>query len=506
MQIISGDRVIDRATFESHVLSVANGLKSLGIGEDDAVLVLMRNDIEFLEASHAIARLGAFVVPLNWHGTADDIAFVANDCGATCAVGHVDLIPLLAKSPAMPVVAVPVSGHVAREYRSASAPAAPDTSITWQSLLDTPPADLPPKAAREPIIYTSGTTGKPKGVRRFTMDAAAAERMRQMLASAFGLSDGMRTLVVSPLYHSGPASYLRAAMATMRTDGLVVIHPKFDAEAVLQAFEAHRIERLWMVPTMFIALLKLPREVRERYDLSSLRHVLHTAAPCPVDVKRRMIEWFGPVIHEFYGSTEVGPVAVANSRDALARPGTVGRITPDSDVAIVGEDGTHLGPGEIGEIAACNRFFPNFTYWNREADRRALDRGDLMATGDVGYRDTDGYLFLCDRKSHMIISGGVNIYPAEIEAVVLEHPSVKDCAVFGIPDERFGEAVALAVEPAQGAAVSEAEMSAFLKSRVASYKMPKLIQFHDALPREDTGKIFKRVLRQPFWQQTGRSI
>ena len=295
-------------------------------------------------------------------------------------------------------------------------------------------------------------------------------------------------------------------MATMRTDGRVVIHPRFDAEATLRAIEQHRIDRLWMVPTMFVTLLKLPEDIRRKYDVSSLRHVLHTAAPCPVEVKRRMIDWFGPVIHEFYGSTEVGPVAVATSQDAITRPGTVGRITADSNVAIISEDGAHAGPGEIGEIAARNRFFPNFTYWHRDADRRALDRGDLIATGDVGYRDEDGYLFLCDRKSHMIISGGVNIYPAEIESIVLEHPLVKDCAVFGVPDERFGEAVALAIEPAPGASISETEVSAFMKGRLASYKMPKLIQFHDALPREDTGKIFKRILRQPFWEQTGRSI
>ena len=507
MQIISGDRTIDRQTFEAHVLSVASGLKALGVGEDDAVLVLMRNDIEFLEASHAIARLGAFVVPLNWHGTADDIMFVATDSGASAAIAHADLLPLLAKIPSMPIVTVPVSEHVSNEYGLSSDRPAPRPATTWDALLATQPADLPPKAAREPIIYTSGTTGKPKGVRRFPFGSPDdAENMRRMLASAFGLTDGMRTLVVSPLYHSGPASYLRAAMATMRTDGRVVIHPRFDAEATLRAIEQHRIDRLWMVPTMFVTLLKLPEDIRRKYDVSSLRHVLHTAAPCPVEVKRRMIDWFGPVIHEFYGSTEVGPVAVATSQDAITRPGTVGRITADSNVAIISEDGAHAGPGEIGEIAARNRFFPNFTYWHRDADRRALDRGDLIATGDVGYRDEDGYLFLCDRKSHMIISGGVNIYPAEIESIVLEHPLVKDCAVFGVPDERFGEAVALAIEPAPGASISETEVSAFMKGRLASYKMPKLIQFHDALPREDTGKIFKRILRQPFWEQTGRSI
>jgi long-chain acyl-CoA synthetase len=295
-------------------------------------------------------------------------------------------------------------------------------------------------------------------------------------------------------------------MATMKTSGLVLIHPRFDAERMLHAIETHRIDRLWMVPTMFVALLKLPEEVRRKYDVSSLRYIIHSAAPCPVEVKRRMIEWFGPVVYEFYGSTELGPVAVARPEDAINKPGTVGRVTKDSQVAILAEDGERLGPGAIGEIAARSRCFPDFTYWNREADRRALDRGDLVATGDIGYFDEDGYLFLCDRKSHMIISGGVNIYPAEIESIALEHPKIKDCAAFGIPDEKYGEAIALAVEKAPNAEISEAEIASFLQERVASYKVPKLIEFHASLPREDSGKIFKRVLRQPFWEQTGRNI
>lgn len=507
MEIVSGARRIGRHDFEAHVRSVAAVLHGFGIADDDAVLILMRNDIEFLEASQAVTHLGAYVVALNWHGTAGDILYIAKDCGAKAVIVHADLLPLVASLPPMPLIVVPVAEHIAAEYKSSAAAADGQAALTWEEALRAPPIESPPKVAREPILYTSGTTGTPKGVRRLPLGSVeAVARMRETLAGAFGLRDGMRTLVVSPLYHSGPASYLRSGMALMKTDGLVVIHPKFDAERLLEAVERYKIDRLWMVPTMFVTLLKLPDEVRRRYDVSSLTHVIHTAAPCPADVKRKMIEWLGPVVYEFYGSTEVGPVTVAGPQEALERPGTVGRVTVDSEVAILGDNGERLGAGEIGEIAARNRYFPNFTYWNREADRRALDRGELIATGDIGYFDPDGYLYLCDRKSHMIISGGVNIYPAEIESIVLEHPQIKDCAAFGIPDEKFGEAIALAVERANGAELTEDDIAAFLKPRMASYKMPKLIQFHASLPREDSGKIFKRVLRQPFWEQTGRNI
>lgn len=507
MKIVSGTRSIGHDEFDRQVRSLASSLVELGVGEDDAVLILMRNDIEFLIASHAVTHVGGYVVALNWHGTAADISYVADDCGARLAIAHVDLVHLLAEAPNMSFIPVPVADHISAEYGVESPPERPESALDWRAMLASPEIRTPPSVAREPIIYTSGTTGKPKGVRRFPMRTAGdVEKMRGTLGAAFGLKDGMRTLVCSPLYHAGPASYLRAAMATMRTDGLVLIHPKFDPEKLLQAIEDHGIDRLWMVPTMFVTLLKLPEEIRRRYDVSSLRHIIHSAAPCPVDVKKGMIEWFGPVIFEFYGSTEVGPVTVASPQDAIDRPGTVGKVTADCTVVVMGDDGAALKAGEIGEIAARNRYFPEFTYWHREADRRALDRGELIATGDIGYFDGDGYLYLCDRKSHMIISGGVNIYPAEIESIALAHPKIKDCAAFGIPDEKFGEGIALAVERTGDAVLTEAEVMLFLKDKMASYKLPKLIQFHASLPREDSGKIFKRVLRQPFWEQTGRNI
>jgi len=261
-----------------------------------------------------------------------------------------------------------------------------------------------------------------------------------------------------------------------------------------------------MVPTMFIRLMKLPEEVRRKYDMSSLRHVIHAAAPCPADVKRAMIEWWGPVIYEFYGSTESGAVTFATSEDALRKPGTVGRIAPGAELRFVGEDGRVLPQGEIGEIYSRIAGHPDFTYHNKPEKRGEIEREGFITSGDVGYIDPDGYVFLCDRKRDMVISGGVNIYPAEIEAVLHALPGVHDCAVFGIPDAEFGEALMAVVEPLPGASLDVADIRARLKASLADYKVPKYVEIQTGLPREDSGKIFKRRLRDPYWERAGRKI
>ena len=497
--IIADGVVTPSAAYEQKAGAVAGMLDALGVGEDDAVLLVLKNSLAFLVAQAAVAQVGAYVVPVNWHGTARDAGFIARDSGARLAIVHADLMPLAAELGGMPILVVPEEDD--GEGRRA------DGTIGWSEALRHATYAGPRRSPREPITYTSGSTGTPKGVRRRTAtDPAQAAAMRALLASIFGTADNMRTLVMSPLYHSAPASFLRVAIASMATGGLVVVHRRFDAEAALRAIQEHRIDRLWMVPTMFVALSKLPAEVRARYDVSSLRYVIHSAAPCPPEVKRQILDWFGPVLFEFYGSTEVGPVTLSTPNDFARKPGNVGRAVGGTELVVLGPAGDRLPPGEIGEIACRNLAWPEFTYIHREADRRALDRDGLVATGDVGYLDADGFLFLCDRKSNMIISGGVNIYPAEIEAVALEHPAVKDCAVFGIPDETFGEAVAMAVELTPGASLTAAELTGFLKASMAGFKVPKVIDFATALPREDSGKIFKRRLRDPYWQGTGRTI
>lgn len=353
------------------------------------------------------------------------------------------------------------------------------------------------------MIYTSGTTGHPKGVRRHAPtpeQVAASEPTRAMI---YGLKSGARGLLPGPLYHSAPNSFgLRAG----RLGGALVLMPRFEPEQFLALIEAEKVDTIFMVPTMFIRLMKLPQAVREKYDMSSLRHVIHAAAPCPADVKRAMIEWWGPVIHEFYGSTEAGAVTLANSQDALDKPGTVGKVAPWAEMRVAGDDGRWLGQGEIGEIYSRIAANPDFTYHNKPEKRAEIERDGFITSGDVGYIDADGYVFICDRKRDMVISGGVNIYPAEIEAALHAIPGVHDCAVFGIPDQEFGEALMAVVEPQPGVTLDIASVRARLKTKLADYKVPKHLEITADLPREDSGKIFKRRLRDPYWAKAGRSI
>jgi len=292
----------------------------------------------------------------------------------------------------------------------------------------------------------------------------------------------------------------------VRAGALAVLQPRFEAEELLRLIEQYRITHLHMVPTMFVRLLRLPEAVRRRYDLSSLEFVVHGAAPCAMHVKQAMIEWWGPVIHEYYGATETGLVTLHTAEEALRKPGTVGQPLPGVTVRIYDDAGRILPPGEIGEVYSRREGGVDFTYHGMPRKRQDIERDGLVTLGDVGYLDEDGYLFLCDRKNDMVISGGVNIYPAEIEMTLLLLSGVRDCAVFGIPHEDFGEALCAYVEPEPGAALDEAAVRAFLSERLADFKVPRVIRFETGLPREDSGKIMKRKLRDPYWEATGRRI
>jgi long-chain acyl-CoA synthetase len=326
-----------------------------------------------------------------------------------------------------------------------------------------------------------------------------------MAEIALGLSSAgdFRTVVTGPMYHAAPNVY---GLWAAKSGGFCILQPRFDPEELLRMIEQYRITHLHMVPTMFVRLLKLSDETRSKYDLSSLQFVVHAAAPCAPDVKRRMIEWWGPVINEYYGSSETGCVVFHTSEEALRKPGTVGRPIMGGIVRIYDEDGNELGPNQVGEIYLRIREFPDFTYNGLHEMRLEIERDGLVTAGDVGYLDEDGYLFLCDRKKDMVISGGVNIYPAEIEAALISMPGVHDCAVFGIPDPEYGESLCAYLEPEPGAGLNADEVRRFLTSRLARYKVPKVVEFHSELPREDSGKIFKRKLRAPYWEKAGRQI
>jgi long-chain acyl-CoA synthetase len=357
------------------------------------------------------------------------------------------------------------------------------------------------------VIYTSGTTGHPKGVRRAPPTPEQTEFGLRNLILIFGYNtrppDKIVAVMTGPMYHSAPNAY---GLFGARIGVNIHLQPRFEAEDLLRMIQELRVTHLHLVPIMFNRLLKLSEEVRRKYDLSSLEFVVHAAAPCPAPIKRAMIEWWGPVIYEYYGATETGGVVFCNSEQWLSHPGTVGEAIPGADVRVIDAQGKSLPAGEIGEVVAKFAAINDFTYHGDHAKRVASERAGLIAPGDIGYFDADGFLYLCDRAKDMIISGGVNIYPAEIEAVLHRLPGVADCAVFGIPDDEFGEAVYAVVQPQPGAALTEADVKAYRREHVSGFKVPKAIAFDADLPREDSGKIFKRKLREPFWANRASRI
>ncbi|MDQ6811030.1 MAG: AMP-binding protein [Actinomycetota bacterium] len=483
----------------ARALRTTRGLHELGIGAGDRVALLLRNSIEFLEASIATVPLGASAVPINWHWRAEEIAHVLRDSGARVLILHAELWPAIASSVPEGLAVVMV-GDAARD----TVAQAPNGALMWADwLAANEPWAEPPQAAPVSIIYTSGTTGRPKGVVRVPATDEQREGTQAMLAEIFKLAPGERTVIPAPMYHAAPNVYaLSAAIRAMD----MTIMPSFDAEEFLRIVCEHRVTVVQMVPTMFVRLLALPERVRARYDLSSLRCVVHAAAPCPPDVKRAMIQWLGPIIAEYYGGTETGPVVFCTSEQWLAHPGTVGRPIERAVVKIFDADGGELPVGESGEVYMWLDVWPDFTYAGDDAKRRAVERDGLVSCGDIGYLDGDGYLYLNDRASDMVISGGVNIYPAEIEACLLSLRGVRDCAVFGIPDDEFGEALAAHVELDAGAECSAQEVRDHVRMKLAAYKTPRLVEFSDSLPREDSGKIFKRRLREPYWAGRERAI
>jgi len=505
--LLQASRFLPRRELQERVARGAGGFAALGLGAGDTVAILMRNDIAFLEASLAATRIGAYAVPINWHATPQEIDYIVKDSGARALVGHDDLLAPLGPDILSGIAVFPVETPpdlVAAFRLPPGDPSALAQALRWEEWLE---AQRPYEGAARPVaqsmLYTSGTTGVPKGVRRFAPTPDQRRLMDVTRQTVYGVTPGARILIPGPLYHGAPNGVAIAAAAVA---DLLLIMPRFDPERLLALIEAHRIDCLFMVPTMFVRLLALPEEVRGRYDLSSLRFVLHAAAPCPLDVKRRMIEWWGPVINEFYGGTESGPIAFCSSADWLQKPGTVGRLVEGATVRILDETGNECAPGVPGEIYARLGHYPDFTYHGQDQKRREIERDGLVTLGDVGYRDEAGYLFLCDRKRDMVIIGGANVYPAEIESVLGGMPGVKDCAVFGIPDAEYGEALIALVEPHCRDSIRSENVHEFLRTRLSGFKLPHRVEIRESLPREDSGKILKRLLRAPYWKQAGRQI
>jgi long-chain acyl-CoA synthetase len=478
---------------------LAHGLRACGLGRGDCVAMLLPNGAEAICVLLAALETGLYVTPINTGLAAAEIAYILADSGARAFVAHAAYGAKAAE--AAESAGVPAAGRLA----VGSIPGFASLAELQASMPSGPPDD---RSFGSFLQYTSGTTGRSKGVRR-ELVAADPDTVAGLLSDhlrRFGIEPGAGHvhLCTSPIYHTAPLVF---SWFALHFEHPVVLMGRFDAEAALRLVERHRVTTTHMVPTQFHRLLLLPEAVRRRYDVSSLRQVIHAAAPCPVDLKRRMLEWWGPVIYEYYGATEGGGTLVG-PEEWLARPGTVGRAWGGgAEVRVLDHEGKECTPGEVGTVYM--KLLQDFAYKGDPEKTRAGRRGDFFTVGDAGYLDADGYLFLCDRKIDMIISGGVNIYPAEVEAALFAHPQVGDAAVFGIPDEEWGERVLAVVEPAPGAAPGPelaAEILDFCRARLAHYKCPRAIEFAASLPRDPNGKLYKRKLRDPYWEGRERRI
>jgi long-chain acyl-CoA synthetase len=491
--LFEGDTLAAEPYFE-RVMRAASALQRLGITDADTVALMMRNSPTVLELMLACRWLGATWCPINWHFKHDELRFILGDCGARLFIADSGLLHELhgAVPHGMPAIQALAS------EKNGPWPC-------WEDLRDTaPPCTDAPRTPRGPMLYTSGTTGRPKGIRRHAATPEQVQRTQEKSRLCYGIVPGMRALLNAPMYHSAPNAY--AVAVTQIDNATLLLEQRFDAERTLQLIEQHCLTHAYLVPTLYVRLLRLPDAVKRKYDVSSMRHVGSTGSACPPEVKRAMIDWWGPVFTECYGSSELGYMTHVTSAEAIVRPGTAGRAIDGVALKILDEQGRESPVGEPGLIYARQPGLVDFTYQGNDAARGAMERDGFLTMGDVGYLDRDGYLFIVDRAADMVISGGVNIYPAEIEQVLIQMPGVHDCAVFGIPHDEFGEALAAAVQPRNGAMLQADAVQGFLRERIAGYKVPAVVTFHDDLPREDTGKIFKRKLREPYWAGRARRV
>jgi long-chain acyl-CoA synthetase len=499
-----GERVIPQDDLRVAAARTASAIAAAGVQHAERVAIVLRNDPDFPLLSIACGLIGAVPVPVNWHWQGDELRHVLTDSGARLVFAHSSFVEELERvmPDGVTLVEVPVHAELAETYGAVPLTGRHPVLEEWAA----PHAPIvePPAAAPLSLIYTSGTTGLAKGVIRAAMTPEQSTQVATATLEGMGLRPGMSTLVTAPMYHSAPnAQGLFAVSLGIE----LTIMPRFDAEEFLRLIAEHRITHAQVVPTMFVRLLELPEEVRARYDTSSLQCVVHAAAPCPAHIKQRMIDWLGPVVLEYYGGTETGITVACDSEQWLAHPGTVGTPLAGAEIRVFDPDGALLAQGETGEVyIKPPTFWPGFTYLGLEEKRREIDRDGYISIGDVGRVDADNFLYLSDRARDMVISGGVNIYPIEIEGCLLELPGVRDVAVFGIPDDSYGEALAAHVDADPDAGLTEDAVREHVRERLAGYKVPRVVVFDNELPREESGKIFKRRIREQYWRDSGRSI
>ncbi len=498
------DPVTSRTWFElgARVDALVAGLRARGLTEGDAVVVMAGNQCETVETALACLHAGWLLVPVNWHWVAPELAYVLRDAGAAAVVVGDEWTA--------------VAGAALAEFGAGEGPMirlatgpgdAPSGFESYEAVVDAGRGfDAGPERRGGVMFYTSGTTGSPKGVRGALAELGGPVEIWSLIAASIAETlrvprDRAVQLLCGPIYHS--AQFVTSIAPLLNGARLVMQH-RFDAAGVLALVERHRVTNVHLVPAQMVRLLRLDDAARASFDGSSLVAAFHGAAPCPDSVKRSMLEWWGPIVWEYYGGTEGGFITVISPEEWLERPGSVGRPTSVVEILVVGPDGRRLGPGEPGDLYFRNLLGSDFRYHNADdkTDAAHLEPG-VGTLGDIGYLDDDGYLFLSDRRIDMIISGGVNIYPAEIEAVLAGHPAVADCAVFGVPDDEMGERVMAVVQPVSPRGDADAlvgELERCCRRELAGYKCPRVWELRDTLPRSDAGKLAKRLLRDPYWE------
>jgi long-chain acyl-CoA synthetase len=493
--------VVTFAEFEAGANRVAHLLRDTGLRRNDHMAIFMDNDTKMLISEGGAERTGLFYTCVNSYLSVDEVAYIVNDSQSRVVVTSAGKAEVARQLPEL-------CPNVERwlVVGDGGLPSGPFES--WEDAIASYPSHpIADEQLGIPMLYSSGTTGRPKGIIRPLPEVEPDQnlRMSEGLRVLWKYREGMMYLNPAPLYHSAP----QASVAnTIRLGATAVVMERFDAAQFLELVERYRVTHSQMVPTMFSRLLKLPEEVRRAADVSSMEVIVHAAAPCPIPVKEQMIEWFGPIVLEYYAATEGHGSTFCNSEEWLTHKGTVGRPM-GVEVLILDEDGNRCPTGTPGTV--WFKGSTNFEYFNDPA-KTAESRnaaGDTSTVGDIGYLDAEGYLFLTDRKTYMIISGGVNIYPQETENLLITHPKVMDAAVLGVPDEDLGEAVKAVVQPAPGIEPGpelERELIAFCREHLAHFKCPRSVDFQDELPRLPTGKLYKRLLRDRYWKDHTTSI
>lgn len=491
--VVIGQARYTYGDLEGRSNQVAHGLRELGLEPGDGILLMLENRIEFFEVWWGAMRSGLYVTPVNWHLTPGEVAYLINDSGARALIYSTQLepvvAPLIAEFPALFTVAV-------------GEPAGTAGRVAYETLVGAQPATrIASERAGATMFYSSGTTGRPKGIRPPLSggppdDGSSASNLT---VGNFGLEGGHRFLSTGPLYHAAPALWTTG----MHTVGsTVVVMERFDAAAALRLLTEEDITVSQWVPTMFSRLLRLPAEVRESFAAPLHQRAWHAAAPCPRPVKEQMLAWWGPVIWEYYSGSEGGGTVIS-PREWLARPGSVGKHWRGGTTYVLDADTREpVPPGTEGLIFFETWASYRFRYHNDPEKTASTYHGDLVTLGDIGYLDDDGYLFLTDRQSDMIVSGGVNIYPREVEETLLGHPGVRDAAVFGIPDAEFGERVLACVQPVDPRSDHqelEQALDQHCRAHLAGFKRPRAYRFEAALPRDANGKLYKRRLRDEYW-------